>query len=170
MNIFENECEINENTVVTLGKFDGLHEGHQRLIEIAVEEAQKKGYKSLVYTFNQNPKNVLYGEKITNLMSKEEKIETLERMGIDYIFFQDFTYDFSKMSPINFVKRVIIKKLKAKIVVVGFNYKFGKDAKGDVELLRMLGEKFGFEVKIIMPIERNGEIISSSMLRKEIIK
>ena len=72
MIIFENNYEIKENTVITLGKFDGLHEGHRKLIEITVNEAKSRGYKSLLYTFNQNPVEVLYGKEVKQLFSSDK--------------------------------------------------------------------------------------------------
>ena len=165
MNIFDNQYQIFENTVVTLGKFDGLHEGHRKLIETTVEEAKKRGYKSLVYTFNQNPRAVLKHEEIQYLNSREEKIEILKEMGVDYIVFQDFTYDFSKTSARKFAKEIIKGKLKAKMVVVGFNYRFGKKARGNIDKLKKYGKKFDFEVKVIEAVKKDGDIISSTALR-----
>lgn len=170
MNIFENDYEINEETIVTLGKFDGLHEGHKKLIEMTVDEAKRKECKSLVYTFNQNPKEVLEKIRINKLSSKKEKIETLRAMGIDYIVFQDFTYEFSRISSQDFAKKIIKDRLNAKKVIVGFNHRFGKDAEGDIELLKQYGEKYGFEVEILSPVQKDGIIVSSSRMRAGILK
>jgi len=169
VNIFENDYEIFENTFITLGKFDALHEGHRKLIETTVMQAKKHGCKSLVYTFNQNPKNVLNGEKIENLLSKEEKIEILKSWGVDYVVFQDFTYDFSRMLPEEFIEIVIKKKIKAKKIIVGFNFRFGRDAKGDVKLLEKIAKDFEVEVEVIEPVKRDGKIISSSLIREKML-
>lgn len=168
MIIFENNYEIKENTVITLGKFDGLHEGHRKLIEITVNEAKSRGYKSLLYTFNQNPVEVLYGKEVKQLISKEEKIREIEKMGIDYLVFQEFTEAFSEKTPEDFIDDVIKDKLKAKLIVVGFNYKFGRDAKGDIVLLRKYAVEKDFEIEVIEPVKKNGKIISSSEIRKEL--
>lgn len=168
MNIFENNYKILKNTVVTLGKFDGLHEGHRKLIELTVEEAKRLSCESLVYTFNQNPKKILEGKEMITLISKQEKIEILKSMGVDNIVFEEFTQGFSKISPEDFIKKIIKDKLNAKAVIVGFNYRFGKGAKGDVELLDRIANELGIKVKVIAPVEKDGKVISSSMLRKEL--
>lgn len=167
MNIFENNYEIIEDTVVTIGKFDGLHEGHKKLINMTIEEAKKRKCKSLVYTFNQNPKEILKKEKINSLISKEEKIHMLTSMGIDYIVFQDFTYEFSRIYPEDFAKEIVKGKLKAVEVIVGFNYRFGRDAKGDTESIERYGKKYGFSVKVVKPVTKDGIVISSSLIRGE---
>lgn len=167
MIIFENEYTIKEKTAVTMGKFDGIHEGHRKLIEKTVSLAKQNRLKSLIYIFNQNPKNVLNGERIQSLTSKNEKIEILREIGVDYIVFQDFTYEFSQILPDEFVKQVIKDKLNAREVVVGFNHRFGKDAEGDINTLKVLSEKMDFKVHIIEPVIKDGEIISSSMLREQ---
>ena len=169
MNIFENDYEITDDTVVTLGKFDGLHEGHQKLIKETVNEARIRGYKSLVYTFNQNPRNVLKNAEIRNLISKKEKIDILKSMCVDNIVFQDFTYDFSRLLPEEFFESIIRDRLKAQMVIVGFNYRFGRDAIGDVDILKSLCEKNKIELKIIEPIVKDGEIVSSSLIREKIM-
>jgi len=169
VNIFENDFKCKNNTVVTLGKFDGLHEGHKKLIETTLSEAKRLGCESVVYSFNQNPKNVLYKENILNLMSKQEKIQILESMGIDNVVFQDFTYEFSKISSEQFAVSYIKNKLNAKSVVVGFNFRFGYNAEGNVELLKAYGEKYGFNVIVVDLVKKDGKIISSSTIREKVI-
>ena len=90
-------------------------------------------------------------------------------MCVDNIVFQDFTYDFSRLLPEEFFESIIRDRLKAQMVIVGFNYRFGRDAIGDVDILKSLCEKNKIELKIIEPIVKDGEIVSSSLIREKIM-
>ena len=157
---------INSPTVVTIGKFDGLHDGHLKVIYKVKEVAKDYGLKSVVYTFNRNPKLVLNNEKFSSLMSNEEKSEKLDSFGVDYLVYEEFNEKFYNMLPIEFVEDVLVGKLNVKAVVMGENSTFGKDKKGDVRLMKELGEKFGFEVIIVELLKENGEVISSTNIRE----
>lgn len=162
-----NRAKAEFNTAVALGNFDGLHLGHQYLIEEMIRKAKKKGLTKSVFTFN-NDKLVHFKTNKTNniLMSNGKKIKLLEEMGIELLYLADFTESLMHMSPYEFVKKIIVEKLRAKLVIIGFDYKFGYRAQGDGEFLKKAGDNFGFEVVIIEPITKNNKIISSSNIRE----
>jgi len=157
---------INSPTAVTIGKFDGLHDGHIKVINIVKERAKKSGIKSVVYTFDNNPKMIFSNENFKPLISNEEKSRSLELLDIDYLVYEKFNEKFYNMTPNEFVKDVLVEKLNVKVVVMGENSTFGKDKKGDVYFMKELGEKYGFEVIIVELLKENGEVISSTNIRE----
>ncbi|SCG83399.1 riboflavin kinase / FMN adenylyltransferase [Proteiniborus sp. DW1] len=161
---------INKYTAVALGNFDGFHLGHQYLIKEMMKNAEEKGLTKSVFTFN-NESLVNFKTNKTNnlLMSNEQKILLFEKIGIEILYLTDFTKEIMRMSPYDFVKKILVDQLHAKFVVIGFDYKFGHKAQGNGDFLIKAGKEFGFEVMIIDPITSNNKIISSSNIR-ELIK
>jgi len=163
----EDAAEIIENSVVALGNFDGIHKGHQQLINKAVELAEEKNCSSVVFTFANHPMNVLAKKTIVkSILSIEDKAKVLEDMNVDYMVNVPFN-DFMRTSdPETFVKRAIVKSLKANHVVCGFNYTFGHMAKGTPEMLAEFGKQYGFDVTIIPEFDIGGFADSSTRIRK----
>lgn len=157
---------IKEPTVVTIGKFDGLHDGHRKIIDKVLLNANKLNAKSVVYTFNTNPKNVLYNENITVLMSNIRKEEELEKLNIDYLVYEDFNMNFANMLPEEFVKNVLVDKLHVSCVVIGENSTFGKGKSAGAMDMVSFGNKYGFYVEVVKLVRINGEVLSSSLLRE----
>ena len=118
------------DSIVMLGKFDGVHLGHCELIKSGVEIAHEKGLSPIVYTFEGNLKQCL--------TTDDEKVDIFEGLGVEYTVFEKFTDEFKSIEPQEFVKSILVGTLNAKHIVVGFNYRFGKGASGDTELLREL--------------------------------
>jgi len=158
---------IDSKTAVAIGKFDGLHLGHIKIINTLVETSNKLGLKSIVYTFDKNPKLVLNREKFTPLMSNEEKNKALEKFDIDYLIYEKFDNNFAGLSPEEFVKNILVKKLNTKAVIIGENSTFGKNRVGNVALMKELGKKYGFQVVVVDLLKENGEVISSSKIREK---
>lgn len=160
---------IDGPTAVAIGKFDGVHDGHIKIINALIESAKIYKLKSVIYTFDKNPKIVLGNTGIEPLMSNCDKIRALEKFFIDYLVFEKFDEVFSALSPEEFVRDVLVGKMNVKMVVVGENSTFGKDRAGDVTLMKLLGEKYGFEVCEVGLVKENGEVISSTRLREKLI-
>ena len=152
---------------LALGNFDGLHQGHQRLIRELVEAARSGGGIAAAFVFEPHPMKVLFPERSMKLLvSTECKAELMAKLGLDLLIYNNFTLDISRCSPEEFVQRILINKLNCKQVFVGFNYTFGHKGAGTPDLLQELGKKHGFAVRIIAPVEINGEVISSSLIRQ----
>jgi len=162
---------ISTPTGVGLGNFDGLHIGHMALINTLINESKFNGLKSVVYTFKKHPENILRKKLITPLLSTvNKKIQLLSETSLDYLYFDSFTEVFSRLSPEAFVKEVLVKKLKARLAVAGFYYRFGYKGQGDVRLLEELGKKYNFKVVVIPPIKVDDEIVSSTLIRANVLK
>ncbi len=158
-------------TGVGLGNFDGLHIGHMALINTLIRECQLNSLSSIVYTFTKHPENILRKKLITPLLlTEQKKIELLGEINLDYLFFDEFNEDFSRLSPEDFVKKVLLEKLNIKLAVAGYDYKFGYMGQGDTDLLKKLGQKYGFRVVIIPAIKTENEVISSTRIRQFISK
>lgn len=170
------EFNIGEQAVVALGNFDGVHIGHQELIKTSVKVAKEMGIKSLCYTFSNHPKNVL--AKINNkigvfppvrfISSNQEKYEYIESLGIDYIISIPFDEKVMNTSADDFINKTLIEKLNAKGVVCGFNYTFGVKGSGNTRTLIGKGKELGFNTYIHNPVTIDGEVVSSSLIRKNI--
>jgi len=158
------------NTGVGLGNFDGLHIGHMALINTLIREAQLNGLSSIVYTFTKHPENILRKKLITPLLlTEQKKIDLLRETSLDYLYFDEFNEEFSRLLPEEFVKYVLINKLHIKLAVVGYDYRFGYKGQGEIPLLKELGKKYGFKVVVLPAIKCDNEIISSTKIRKSII-
>ena len=166
---YGSEIELNDDSVVAFGKFDGIHEGHRLLIRELCETAKEHGLKSVIYTFDRNPKEVLSGEHILCLTSVEEKNEKLKRLGVDVVVYERFDEKFAQISPEEFVKEILLKKLSMKGVVMGSNSTFGKDGVGDISLMKKFGEKYGFSVKEVELLHNEGIVLSSTNIRRGIL-
>ena len=159
------DFKINDETVVTIGKFDGLHLGHRKVLDEVKRISNAYNLKSVVYTFLVNPKLVLHQENFIPLMTNEEKSKVIEETGINYLVYEDFNESFSRLEPEEFVKEVLVKKINAKVVVMGKNSTFGKNRTGNIETMKELGEKDGFRVIVVDLVLDNGEVVSSSRIR-----
>ncbi|MET8138961.1 bifunctional riboflavin kinase/FAD synthetase [Sphaerisporangium sp. NPDC005288] len=153
-------------SVITIGVFDGVHQGHQRMVERAVAMAADLGAASVAITFDPHPDEVVRpGTHPPRLSTARHRIELLGALGVDAVCVLPFTLEFSQMSPDEFVQAVLVDRLHAAGVVVGENFRFGHKAAGDIETLRQLGEKYDFVAEGV-PLVSNGEAISSSMIRE----
>ena len=160
----------NKYTGVGLGNFDGLHIGHMELIDTLVSECKRLNLQSVVYTFDNHPDDVIKGARTSIILPKEQKMAMLESRNVDVLCFEKFDENYCHISAEEFVEEILVKKLKAKLVVVGFNYRFGYMGKGDTKLLKDMGKEFDFEVLVIDPIEVNDEVVSSTAIRENIVK
>ncbi|TDB88104.1 bifunctional riboflavin kinase/FAD synthetase [Actinomadura sp. KC216] len=152
-------------SVVTIGVFDGVHRGHQRIVGTAAEEARRRGLRSVVITFDPHPDEVVRpGTHPPLLASTRRRIELLEGLGTDAVVVVPFTLELSQVPPDEFVQSVLVDRLHAAHVIVGEDFRFGHRAKGDVALLRELGEKYDFTTEG-MPLVANGGRISSTYIR-----
>ena len=152
-----------EGTVAALGNFDGLHVAHMTIIRSGIKYAEEHGLKSGVLLFDVNTKDLTQGgvELITPI---EAKIELLGRERPDFVFMRRFDWEFMQLSPDEFA-RYLVDTLHVKAVCCGYDYSFGYKASGDAELLRRLGEKYGFEVLVTDVIKLDGTVVSSTYIR-----
>lgn len=154
------------NSVIALGFFDGVHLAHQSVIKSAVNLAKFLKIPSVTFTFKQHPNAVLKGRAFPYLLATfEEKVSFIEKLDVDFLCWEDFNEKFFKISARDFVLKTIVKKMKAKILVAGYNYRFGHQAFGDEKFLEKMGEEFAFKVKVIRPQRYKEKIISSSLIR-----
>jgi riboflavin kinase/FMN adenylyltransferase len=167
----EQSFDLPSETGIGLGNFDGLHIGHMALINTLIHESRFNALSPIVFTFVKHPDHILrktlYQPLIT---SGEYKAELLSKLDIDYLYLQAFDEDFSRILPEDFIEEILLEKLHAKLVVVGFNYHFGYKGRGDTELLKKYGEKFGFRVIVVPPVQVNSETVSSTLIRHHIQK
>ena len=151
---------------LAVGFFDGVHLGHQQVINRAIEHAKEKGVKSAVMTFDPHPSIVLGGrnEKVFYITPLEQKIEKLKALGVDTVFVVNFTSDFAKLSPEDFVQ-FFIKDLHVVHVTAGFDFSFGAFGKGNMELMQQLGGS-DFDVTVVDKFEQEEDKVSSTRIRK----
>ncbi len=159
----------NSGTAIALGNFDGVHLGHQALIKEMIGIAQKNGYKSSVLMFENHTKSVIDGKGPSLITCMNQRYDILETLGVEIIYKMDFDKSIMNLSPEEFVSKILVDKLNVKAVVVGMDYKFGHKAAGNGQTLKDLGLKYNFKVKILDPIYMDGEIVSSTWVRKSIL-
>lgn len=154
-----------ENTVVTIGNFDGIHKGHIKLIKEAVKEAKTKNYKSVVFTFENHPMRYFRADSIKHIITNEDKVKIFEDLGVDIVFMIPFDEYMTKISATDFVKTILHEKLKCKMVIVGHDFTFARNKEGNASLLESLGKNYNMKVKVIEPIKIKGRRVSSSYIR-----
>ena len=169
MRVFES-FDIHEtfkNPVLTIGNYDGIHIGHRKIIERVKERAQEVGGTSMLVTFHPHPLHVLKPDKeLAAITPLEQRRRLIEETGIDVLFMIPFTRDFSLIDPEDFVKSVLVGKLGMKGIVIGYDFKFGREGKGDLALLERMGLDNGFFVEQVAEIKLEGEKIGSNRVRK----
>ncbi len=156
------QCE--EGTAIAIGKFDGLHLGHRRLLQEIVAQ-KEKGLKSAIFTFEPLPE-VFFGMKVSQeLSTKEEKRKMFEEIGIDLLVEFPFNRETAATPPKEFIKDILCRKLNAKFVAAGPDLSFGDHGRGNFDLLRAMGPACGYETKMIQKVELGGKVISSTLIR-----
>jgi len=153
--------------VIAMGNFDGVHLGHQAIINRAVERAGVRGGLSLALTFEPHPVRVLRpGPPLALLTPFPLKVRLLERSGVEQVVCAKFTREFAEQSPADFVHKVLVDRLRVAEVCVGENFNFGKDRQGRPALLKELGKAAGFAVHVQPPVVIDGQVVSSSAIRQ----
>lgn len=154
------------NPVVTLGNFDGVHLGHQRIFKRVKEDASKVRGEGVVITFEPHPLKVLAPEKFLPLLTPfRKKLMLIEESGIEIVLCIEFSLTFSEISPAEFIETILVEKVKVKKVIIGYNYHFGKGQRGDAQTLKEAGKVFDFEVEVVDPLRVGQTIVSSSKIR-----
>jgi len=152
---------------VSVGNFDGVHRAHAHVLREIVSRARETGGKAVAVTFEPHPTRILKPEAGLKLLTPTpEKLRWLEGTGIDAVLLLPFGRDLSLMTPRQFVERILRKKLHAREIHEGFNFRFGHKAAGDVTMLAELGREMGFEVKVYPEMTLRGESVSSTQIRK----
>jgi len=166
---FENLGNI-KNPVVTTGTFDGVHLGHKVIIDRLNYLAKSIGGESVLITFHPHPRKVLYpetaGKELKLINSQKEKIQLLEKTGLNHLVIIEFTKEFAQTTSREFVEGILLGKLHAKIIIVGFNHHFGHNREGDYSYLYELTKNHDFQVEEIPEQDLENETVSSTITRK----
>lgn len=162
------EFQIAEPTVVTIGKFDGRHKGHQKLLREMMKFRERKGYRVAVFSFDMAPAGVVFGKKQTVITTNQERRNNMEKIGVDYLVEYPFNQEVARMTPEDFVKQILVGQMQAKAVVAGPDCSFGYKGAGNAELLRTLSEEYGYETVIIEKEQDDHRDISSTYVREEL--
>ena len=157
---------FSKDCVVAIGNFDGIHLGHQKILQILVKEARKHSLFSLVLTFSPHPEKVLGSGKVKMLQTLDQRLSEIEKFGIQYAVILPFNQKFADTTAEKFVRTIVLQKLKAKKVIVGENFRFGQNREGDISKLNSLATEFNFKVQSIPPVVKEGETVSSSLIRE----
>ena len=164
------EIQWDEKSVITLGTFDGLHLGHQQIVDTVIQKSRQSGGRSFLLTFEPHPRKVIPGRNDVKLLSTlDEKVVILEQLGLENLFVINFTEEFSRQSPEEFVEKYLVKGIGLKEVVIGYDHHFGKGRDGNFELLKDLGNKFNFSVTLVPEFNVEGETVSSTKIRNALL-
>ena len=173
MRIFRDLNELAEfkNSVVTIGTFDGVHIGHQKILKKLNNEASSINGESILFTFYPHPRMVVFPDShnLKLIQTIDEKIESLRHYGLDNVIIYPFTKEFSRLTAFEFVRDILVNKLKVKKLVIGYDHQFGRNREGNIEFLRESAEMFDFEVIEISAQEIDEVNVSSTKIRNSIL-
>jgi riboflavin kinase/FMN adenylyltransferase len=156
--------------VVTIGNFDGVHLGHQHIIRLALDKARERGGKCVTYTFRPHPQVALRpGSQVQLLSTYDEKIEILKNLGVDITIEEPFSREFSTIEPQQFFTDVILRRLSTEVIVVGYDFAFGKERHGHLEALGSFCQNAGVELIVVQPQKVGNEIVSSTKIRQYLL-
>jgi riboflavin kinase / FMN adenylyltransferase len=171
MNIYKSIDAIgkDENTVLTIGTFDGIHEGHKVLFERLKQYSSQNNLRNVVITFEPHPRTVVSDYKINLLTTLDEKSEILSQLGIDNLLVVNFSKEFSEQTSEEFITNILCDKIGVKHFIIGHDHKFGKNRNGNDDELIELGKKNNFTVETVESIKFADEIISSTIVRNALL-
>ncbi|MBT0526024.1 bifunctional riboflavin kinase/FAD synthetase [Riemerella anatipestifer] len=156
-------------TALSIGMFDGVHLGHQSIIKNLKKISDEKKLSSGLLTFWPHPRTIFNpNENLKLLNTLAEKTSLIENLGVDFLFLQNFDEDFRNLSADDFVKEILVDKLNVKHLIIGYDHRFGKDKKGDFNLLQKMATEFDFEVQQLDAIQLENQNISSTKIRNAI--
>jgi riboflavin kinase/FMN adenylyltransferase len=157
-----------KNAAVTIGTFDGVHLGHQKIIQQLKTGADSIKGESVIFTFYPHPRMVLFpdDDSLKLLSTEEEKRELLEKFGVDHLIIHPFTKEFSRITYTEYVRDILVNKLKVKKLIIGYNHHFGRNREGSFKELKKLAPTYGFELEKIPAQDINKVEISSTKIRK----
>ena len=165
------EFKSNSQSVITIGTFDGVHVGHRAIIKRLVSSAKEEGLVSVVLTFFPHPRMVLQKDSNIKLINTlAEKKQLLQEIGLDYFVVEPFTYEFSRLTALQYVRDILVGQLKAKKIIIGYDHRFGRNRNADIQDLKKYGVEFGFEVEEISAQQLNEVSVSSTKIRKALAK
>ncbi|MBR2526000.1 bifunctional riboflavin kinase/FAD synthetase [bacterium] len=165
MEIFNDlKTDKNENFVLILGFFDGLHLGHKIVIKTAVEYAQNNHFKTALITFKDSPANIIKNKNTKYILTKEEKIRKIEETGIDYLYQLEFDKNLSEMSASDYLK-LLVENFKPKAIITGDNHHFGYNKTGSADFLEIMKNEYGYEYFRVNSVKIENTIVSSSKIR-----
>ena len=158
-----------KSVVCTLGVFDGIHLGHQKIIRKLVKEAKKLKSKSVILTFESHPMKTTHDSSPLIITTLTQKEKIFREFKVDILIIINFNKRFADTTAEKFVEKILVKKLKIKKIIVGFDYLFGKNREGNIEFLKEEGKKYNFKVEVIKPVKVNNIVVSSTKIREFIV-
>jgi riboflavin kinase/FMN adenylyltransferase len=167
--ISEVKCSI-PHSVVTIGNFDGVHLGHQAIIQLAIKKAHDRNGKCVAYTFRPHPQVALRpGTQVQLLSTYDEKLNLLASLGVDVTVEEPFSREFSTIEPEQFFTDCILRRLNAEVIVVGYDFAFGKERHGHLDALQQFCDRAGVELMVVPPQRVGSEVVSSTRIRQELL-
>ena len=163
------KAKLKNPSIATIGTFDGVHLGHQKILKSLISHSKKQNLNSVLITFDPHPRKVINPKsKIELINTIEEKIDILKILGLDYLIIQEFTESFSNIDAEKFVE-ILVNELNIKKLIVGYDHRFGKDRSADINDLKVYGKKYGFEIIEISAFDIEKIHISSTKIRNSIL-
>lgn len=162
------DFKIEEPTVVTIGKFDGRHKGHQKLLRRMLEIKEACGYRTAVFSFHMAPVTLIQGEPQKVITTNQERRNNMEKIGIDYLVEYPFTPEVAHLLPEAFVKDILVEQMHARAIVVGTDCGFGYQRSGDAKLLEALSKTCGYQLTVIEKEQEDHRDISSTFVKEEL--
>lgn len=162
------DFKIEEPTVVTIGKFDGRHKGHQKLLKEMLRVKREQGFQTAVFTFSTAPVALIEGRTQTVITTNQERRNNMEKMGIDYLVEYPFSKEVAHLPPEEFVRHILLGQMNAKAIVVGTDCGFGYQRAGNAGLLKELALRYGFLLEVIDKAREDNRDISSTYIKEEL--
>lgn len=158
-----------KGTVVTIGTFDGVHIGHKAILDRVIETARYENLDAVLLTFFPHPRMVVQKDSDLKMINTlEEKKALLKEIGLDHLVIQPFTLEFSRLSALEYVRDILVDRLNAKKIIIGYDHRFGRNRTANIESLKEFGQTYGFDVEEITAQELNDVAVSSTKIRKAI--
>lgn len=169
--IYLNDITHNDQTVLTVGTFDGVHEGHKILIQTVVKKARERNARSIVVSFDPHPREIINtgSSGIKMLTTLQERAEIMDEAGVDILLVIPFDRQFSLLTSEEFVRDIIYKKVGVSEFVIGYDHHFGRDREGTIETINKLGKELGFDAYVVSKKEIGDTAVSSTLIRRTLM-